>query len=83
MARVVLDAIERKVESQPDARLITAGLPSSRISSSDAIIVIGSPREIPEEFADELVEIVRSQMRDESLIVEVHCINEQWSELVE
>jgi uncharacterized hydrophobic protein (TIGR00271 family) len=78
LARPVLDAIEDSVKAHPDAKLITAGRPSSRLDSSDVILVLGSKREIDPKFADELVQTVRQKMRDDSLVVEIHCMQEQW-----
>jgi uncharacterized hydrophobic protein (TIGR00271 family) len=80
LAKVVIDAIEDRVEAHPNAWLISAGLASSRLASSDVVLIIGSTKEIDASFADELVETVRQQMRDDSLIVEVHCVDEHWHE---
>jgi hypothetical protein len=49
--------------------LITAGRPSSRLARSDVVLLLGATGELDSGFADELVEIVRQKMQDESLIV--------------
>jgi hypothetical protein len=60
--------------------LITAGRTSSRLARSDVVLILGATGETEPGFADELVEIVRQKMQDESLIVEVHCVKELWQE---
>jgi uncharacterized hydrophobic protein (TIGR00271 family) len=78
LAKTVLDALEDRCESEPGVKLITAGRPSSHLVRSDVVLVLGATGELDPSFADELVEIVRRKMRDESLIVEVHCIHTLW-----
>jgi uncharacterized membrane protein len=80
LAKTVLDALEDRLESEPGAKLITAGKPSSHLASSDVVLVLGATGELDPGFADELVEIIRQKMQDESLIVEVHCVRELWQE---
>ena len=80
LAKTVVDALEDRIESEPDVSLITAGKPSSHLVLSDVVLVLGSTVELDSNFADELVEIVRRKMQDESLIVEVHCVQELWHE---
>jgi hypothetical protein len=71
-----LDALEDRVEAEPGVMLITAGRTSSRLARSDVVLLLGATGELDSGFADELVEIVRQKMQDESLIVEVHCVKE-------
>ena len=80
LAKTVLDALEDRLESEPGAKLITAGRLSSRLASSDVLLVLGATDELDSGFASELVKIVREKMRDDSLIVEVHCVKELWQE---
>jgi uncharacterized hydrophobic protein (TIGR00271 family) len=80
MAKHVIDALEDRLESHPDATLITAGRPSSQFVGSDVVLVLGTMKEIDSSLADELTEIVRQRMEDESLIVEVHCLKQLWYE---
>jgi hypothetical protein len=75
-----MDALEDRLEMHPDAKFITAGRPSSQRVSSDVVLVLGSTADLDSSFADELVAIVRDKMKDESLVVEVHCLKELWHE---
>jgi hypothetical protein len=80
LARSVLDALEDRIEAHPDAKLITAGRPSSHLDGSDVILVLGSKNAIDPHFAEELVQTVRRKMGDDSLVVEIHCMQEQWQQ---
>ena len=80
LAKTVIDALEDRLGSHPDTNLITAGRPSSHLVSADVVLVLGTTGELDSSFADELVEIVRQKMQDESLSVEVHCVQELWQE---
>jgi uncharacterized hydrophobic protein (TIGR00271 family) len=80
LAKTVLDALEDHIESNLDVKLISAGRPSSRLVSADVVLVVGATGELDPAFANELVEIVRQKMRDESLAVEVHCVKELWQQ---
>jgi hypothetical protein len=59
-------------------KLISAGSPSSHLARADVELVIGATGELDSSFAEELVEIVRRTMQDESLVVEIHCVKELW-----
>ena len=48
------------------------------LSAAITFRIIGSTAELHPGFADELVAIVRQKMRDQSLVVDVHCVNELW-----
>ena len=80
LAKSVVDALEDHISTRPEVTLITAGRPSSHLAPSDVVLVLGTGRELAPEFADDLVEIVRQKMRDDTLIVEVHCVREVWQE---
>ena len=80
LAKSVMDALEDTVESEPGVKLIMAGTPSSRFVPSDVVLVLGVTNELDPSFADDLVEVVRQKMHDESLIVEIHCVKELWHE---
>jgi hypothetical protein len=80
LTKQVIDALEDRLESHPDATLITAGKPSSHLVASDVVLVLGATREVDSRLANELAEIVRQKMQDESLIVEVHCLKQLWHE---
>ena len=83
LTKSVIDALEGRLEVHPDAKLITAGRPSSPRFTADVIVVLGSSSELDPGFADELTGIVRDKMADDSLVVEVHCLNEQWQKTSE
>ena len=78
LAKSVMDALEERVESEPAVRIISAGRPTSHRVPSDVVLVLGAVQEVDPSFADELVRIVRQRMRNDSLIVEVHCVGEMW-----
>ena len=80
LAKVVLDALEDRIESQPGVELITAGRPSSHQVSTDVMLVLGATGDLDPGFADQLIEIVREKMQDESLVIEIHCVKELWQE---
>ena len=80
LARVVTEALEDHIEDQPDVELIASGRPSSPQDDSDGVLILGAPRDLDREYAAELIEIVRREMRDDTLVVEVHCIRELWQE---
>lgn len=78
LAKVVIDAIEDQLQAHPDAKLISAGRPSSPYVTADVVLVLGSKESIDPEFARTLVRTVREKMKDNALVVEVHCLQEQW-----
>jgi uncharacterized hydrophobic protein (TIGR00271 family) len=80
LAKSVMDALEDRIETEPGAKLITAGRPSSHLVPSDVVLVVGATGELDPRFADELAETVRQKLKDDSLVVEVHCIDSQWHE---
>ena len=42
-----------------------------------------APRDLDPEYATSLIEIVRSKMNNQNLVVEVHCLRELWQEKAE
>ena len=44
------------------------------------MLVLGATGELDSSFAEELIEIVRRKMLDESLVIEIHCVRELWQE---
>ncbi|MGI9427730.1 MAG: TIGR00341 family protein, partial [Bythopirellula sp.] len=80
LAKTVVDALEDRIAAEPGVTLITAGRPSSHLVASDVVLITGALGELDPSFADDLIEIVREKMQDDSLIVEVHCIKELWQE---
>ena len=80
LATSVVEALEQRIQSEPGVELITAGRPSSHRVPADVVLVVGAAGELDSSFAHELVGIVRRSMRDESLIVDVHCVKALWQE---
>jgi uncharacterized hydrophobic protein (TIGR00271 family) len=80
LAKTVMDTLEDRVESEPGVQLISAGRPSSHFASADVILVLGSTADPDPALADTLIDLVRQQMEDDSLKVEVHCVKELWQQ---
>ena len=78
LTKAVEDAVVKFIKGVPDAELIAAGRPSSLHRDADVIIIVASPRDLPESFGEQLVDIVHKEMGDDELIVEVHCLQEAW-----
>ncbi|WP_237056362.1 DUF389 domain-containing protein [Microbulbifer sediminum] len=80
LSRTVIEPLKDYVEDNPDIEILTAGRPASRHHRSDVVLVIGAPFELDRKYAQDLIEIVRREMRDPDLKVEVHCLRELWQE---
>ncbi len=78
LTKAVEEALVEHIERTPDVELVAAGRPSSLHATADVVIIVMSPRDLPESFGDELTEIVRREMEDEELVVRVHCLQEAW-----
>jgi hypothetical protein len=76
LTKAVEEAVVEHIERTPDVDLVAAGRPSSLHAKADVVIVVMSPKPLPESFGDELVAIVRREMEDEELAVKVHCLQE-------
>ena len=74
----VEDALTEHVEKTPFVEMVASGRPASQHDPSDVIIFLTSPYRLPSAYADELKEIVRREMSDPELVVEVHCLQEAW-----
>ncbi len=78
LTKATEDAVSKYVAATPDLDLISSGRPSSEHDKSDVILFLSSPNPLPESYKMKLVEIVRREMGDETLVVEVHCLQEIW-----
>lgn len=78
LTRAVAEALVEYIERTPELQIVAAGRPSALHANSDVVIVLTTPYSLPESYAEELVKIVRREMDDPSLIVEVHCLQEAW-----
>jgi uncharacterized hydrophobic protein (TIGR00271 family) len=83
LARSVSGALEDYIEDHPEVELILAGRPSSPDDRADVVLVIGAPHRLEPEYANALIDIVRREMKNDRLVVEVHCIRELWQELAD
>jgi hypothetical protein len=75
-----MEALEDHIDDEPDIELISAGRPSSPHDKSDVILLLGAPRDLDPAYANQLIAIVRREMKNEKLVVEVHCLRELWQQ---
>ncbi|UHQ55705.1 DUF389 domain-containing protein [Microbulbifer sp. YPW16] len=80
LSRTVIEPLKDYVEENPDVEILTAGRPASPYHRSDVVLVIGAPFDLDRQYAQELINIVRREMRDPNLKIEVHCVRELWQE---
>jgi uncharacterized hydrophobic protein (TIGR00271 family) len=80
LPQAVGDALERHIDQALDVEIIAGGQPASQHARSDVVLILTSPHKLPNDYADQLVEIVRREMANPSLVVEVHCLQEAWQE---
>jgi uncharacterized hydrophobic protein (TIGR00271 family) len=80
LAVSVVAALERHVAKDPDVQLIAAGKPSSLRDRADVIIILGAPRDLDRNYAQPIIDLLRHEMRNDQLKVEIHCIRELWQE---
>ena len=76
----VKEALIAHLETLPDVELVAEGRPSSVHDPADVVIFLTSPAPLPTAHANAVVEIVRREMGDQQLIVEVHCLRSGWVE---
>lgn len=74
LAKTVMDAVEERLASRPEFELITAGQPSSHFALSDVTLLISTTGEPDIAFFDELREVIRTEMLDDTLKVKIHCV---------
>ena len=78
LTKSVKEAVVEHIELTPEVELVAAGRPSSLHDESDVVIILMSPRPLDDSLAHELRDLVRLEMSDPTLIVEVHCLQEAW-----
>jgi uncharacterized hydrophobic protein (TIGR00271 family) len=78
LTKAAEDALVEHIAKTPSIDLLASGRPSSLHARADVVLVLATPEPIPESYADQLVEIVRREMHDEELVVEVHCLQAAW-----
>ncbi|SDK17865.1 DUF389 domain-containing protein [Microbulbifer yueqingensis] len=76
----VIEALKDYVEENPDVEILSAGRPASPHHPSDVVLVLAAPFELDKAYGRELIRIVREEMRQPDLKVEVHCLRELWQE---
>ncbi len=80
LTKAVEESLAEHVSKSPRIELVSTGRPSSSHATADVIIVLASPEDLPEYYADKLIEIVHREMEDDTLRVRVHCLLEAWQE---
>ena len=83
LADTVQQALVHHIKQRPELELISAGQPSSPHDKADVVLIIGAPHELERDYASALAAIVRHEMQDQSLTVEVHCIRELWQQVID
>jgi len=78
LTRAVEEALVEHVARTPGVDLVSAGRPSSLHDAADVVVVLASPRDLPQSFGEELADIVHREMGDDDLVVDVHCLQEAW-----
>ena len=74
----VVEQLNAFADRHPGVDVVSAGRPSSTVDGTDVILFLGAPRGVDSSFSGELVDIIRTEMNDDSLVVEIHCIEEMW-----
>ena len=83
LAGPVMDALEQHVGSDPEVELIAAGHPSSAHRKADVVVVLGAPRDVDASYSADIVSLIRREMRDEQVSVEVRCLRQLWHSFAE
>jgi uncharacterized membrane protein len=78
LAKSVIEALENYVGQHPEVELLMAGRPSLPLDKTDVQILLGVPSRLDPAYAEALIAIVKREMEDDTLSVEVHCIKELW-----
>ncbi|WDE95870.1 TIGR00341 family protein [Lentisphaera profundi] len=81
VAKNVTTSIIHYIETLPDVELLLHGRPGSEADPTDVMIILASSVRMPKVYIDELTRIVRRQMGDENLIIEVHALRDGWRDL--
>ncbi|MFK7776758.1 MAG: DUF389 domain-containing protein [Gimesia sp.] len=81
LATSVMNSLEQRLAKENDVVLISAGMPSSPNDETDVILILGTPHHLEQNIAKELINIVKREMLDDTLIIEIHCIRELWKEV--
>jgi hypothetical protein len=80
LTQAVAEAVEDYVRTLPDVRIVAAGRPGSMFADSDVEIFLTSPRPMPRAYADRIVEIVRREMDDPELVIDVIGLKNEWQQ---
>ena len=78
LTKAVHDAVVDEIEKEHGFQLITGGRPSSKFDRADVVLVLSAPEQIDSTLEDRLKEIVRREMKDDQLKVEIHCLKNYW-----
>jgi uncharacterized hydrophobic protein (TIGR00271 family) len=78
LTKAVNDAIVEEIEKIDGVHLLAGGRPVSEYDSADVVLVVSAREPVDQSLGDRLIEITRKRMNDESLVVEVHCLQDHW-----
>ena len=76
MTKAVEEALVEHIKKKPDVELVASGRPSTLHDKADVVVFLMTPHALPETYGQELTEIVRREMEDPELVVEVHCLQQ-------
>ncbi len=80
LTKSVADALAQFIARRPEIALVSAGRPGSVYSQADVVIVISSRRAVKQALADQLTQLIRHEMQNDQLKVNVHCVRENWAD---
>ncbi len=87
VARSVIEKVTAYVEKNPqfirdnpDVELLSIGRHAMSENSGDVFICLLSPKPLNRSIQEKLRKIVRDEMADDSLHVEIYCVQEAWVE---
>ena len=78
LTRVVDDALAELIADDDDVHIIATGRPSSVHDPADIVVVISSHKWLDRTYAENITQLIREKLHDDSVIVEVHCVREGW-----
>jgi uncharacterized hydrophobic protein (TIGR00271 family) len=80
LTKAVEDALAKHIAQDPDVHIVATGRPSSSHDQADVVVVISSPEWLPRTYATSIIDLVRRELHDDNVVVEVHCLREGWQQ---